>query len=174
MEEQTNVTNQKSFPMGLMAIVLIVVLGIGIFAYQSRSNSASTQPSTETQEMVSEEKRETESTQNMAEDSAESEDEGNFKNGEYEAEGMYKSPGGDESIGVKLTLKDNIITDVTVESKATKPLSVQFQEKFISGFKELVVGKEIDDVQLDKVAGSSLTPKGFNEAIEKIKAEAKA
>jgi hypothetical protein len=28
-------------------------------------------------------------------------------------------------------------------------------------------------VKLDKVSGSSLAPKGFNDAIEKIKAEAK-
>ncbi len=38
----------------------------------------------------------------------------------------------------------------------------------------VVVGKKIDEVQLTKVAGSSLTPKGFMDALEKVKTEAKA
>ena len=40
--------------------------------------------------------------------------------------------------------------------------------------KTLVVGKKITDVKLDKVSGSSLTPKGFNDALEQIKTLAKA
>jgi len=35
-----------------------------------------------------------------------------------------------------------------------------------------VIGKSIDDIRLDKMAGSSLTTKGFNAALEKIKIEA--
>ena len=44
---------------------------------------------------------------------------------------------------------------------------------FASGFKALVVGKKITDVNLDKVSGSSLTSGGWNEAITKIEAQAK-
>ena len=38
----------------------------------------------------------------------------------------------------------------------------------------MVVGKNIDEVAITKVAGSSLTPKGFTDALEKIKADAKS
>lgn len=97
-----------------------------------------------------------------------------YKNGTYTTTGNYTSPGGAESIKVTVTLVNDKITDATVVSNAFRPNSVQFQGMFISGFKTLVVGKNIDEVQLDKVAGSSLTPKGFNDALSKIKIEARA
>ncbi len=96
-----------------------------------------------------------------------------YKDGTYTAEGKYVSPGGDESIDVTLTLKNDIVTESQVESNATRPMSVKYQGFFIEGYKALVIGKNIDEVVLDKVSGSSLTPKGFNDAVEKIKAEAK-
>ncbi len=44
--------------------------------------------------------------------------------------------------------------------------------KFAGGISDVVVGKNINDIDVDKVSGSSLTSGGFNEAIEKIKQEA--
>lgn len=96
-----------------------------------------------------------------------------YKDGTYESLGNYTSPGGAEQIDVTLMLKDDVVTEATVVSKASRPNSVKFQGKFISGFKLLVIGKNIDDVHLDKVSGSSLTPGGFNDALEKIKSQAK-
>jgi uncharacterized protein with FMN-binding domain len=97
-----------------------------------------------------------------------------YKDGSYSAEGTYTSPGGTEHLDVKLTLKDGVITDAVVESLATRPESKAMQAKFISGYKTLVVGKKIDDVMLDKVSGSSLSPIGFNDAVAQIKVQAKA
>ena len=54
------------------------------------------------------------------------------------------------------------------------PDSTRYQESFQSGIADVVVGKNIDEIQVDKVAGSSLTSGGFNAAIEQIKAEALA
>lgn len=99
---------------------------------------------------------------------------GTYKNGTYSAVGDYVSPGGAEQVGVTLTLKDDVVTDVNFESKAERPMSVRFQGLFASGYKDFVVGKKIDEIQLTKVSGSSLTPKGFNDALAKIKAEAKS
>lgn len=96
-----------------------------------------------------------------------------YKDGEYDVVGDYVSPGGPETIDVKVTLKDNVITDATVVSEATRPESIEWQTKFVSGYKEQVIGKNINEINLTKVSGSSLTPKGFNDAIEKIKSEAK-
>ena len=99
---------------------------------------------------------------------------GMYKDGEYMAVGNYTSPGGGESIDVSLTLEDNIITDVEVISNAQLPISKKFQGQFIDGYKDMVLGKNIDDVELDVVSGSSLTPIGFTNALDQIKAEAQA
>lgn len=97
-----------------------------------------------------------------------------YKNGVYSSIGDYISPGGSEQIGITLTLKDDVIVDAKAEVKATRPASVKFQGFFSGGFSALVIGKKIDEVKLDKVSGSSLTPKGFNDALAKIKVQAKA
>ena len=97
-----------------------------------------------------------------------------YKNGEYTQSSGYLSPGGTEQIQVKLKLENDIIVDTAVEFKPTKSESVTFQEIFTQNYKQYVLGKNITEVILDKVSGSSLTPKGFNNALEKIKAQAKA
>ena len=97
-----------------------------------------------------------------------------YKDGTYEAIGNYTSPGGAETIDVTLTLKDGVVESANVVSKATRPTSKQMQASFIGGYKEQVIGKRLDELNLTKVAKSSLAPKGFNDAVAKIKAEAKA
>ncbi len=97
-----------------------------------------------------------------------------YKDGTYSAEGEYTSPGGAEKINVTLVLKDDVIVDATVKSLATLPASVNWQGKFISGVKAEVVGKKLSEVTLTKVSGSSLTPKGWNDAVAKIMVSAKA
>ncbi len=97
----------------------------------------------------------------------------NYKDGEYNVVGNYTSPAGPEEIGVKVTLTNNIVSDVAVTPKATHPFSVKWQKTFSENYKSMVVGKDINSLKiLEAVAGSSLTPKGFNDAIEKIKASA--
>ena len=95
-----------------------------------------------------------------------------YKNGTYSAIGNYGSPGGSETINVELTFSNDVITSANVISNATRPASINWQEAFISGYKPFVVGKKIDEVILTKVSGSSLTPKGFNEALAEIKVQA--
>lgn len=97
-----------------------------------------------------------------------------YKDGSYTAEGDYITHGGPESISVSLTLKGGVIEDVNVTSQAKDAMSTQMQGQFISGYKPLVMGKKIDDVNLSRVSGSSLTPLGFNDAISKIKSQAKS
>lgn len=97
-----------------------------------------------------------------------------YKDGSYNAVGEYNSPGGAESIEVALVLKGDEVVDATVVSGAKRSQSVRFQTLFIENFKPFVIGKNIDEITLSKVSGSSLTPKGFNDALAKIKAEAKA
>ena len=97
-----------------------------------------------------------------------------YKDGTYSAEGSYFSPTGGEKVGVELTTKGDIVTDVVFIPEATHPTSVNFQNKFAAGYKQYVVGKSLDQINVGKVSGSSLTPNGFNDAVAKIKVEAKA
>jgi len=99
--------------------------------------------------------------------------ESKYKDGVYTKLGKYVSPGGPEQIEITITVKDGMIADASSVTKATLPGSIKFQDNFGGGFKELIIGKNINEVSLDKVAGSSLTPKGFNDALEQIKADAK-
>lgn len=89
----------------------------------------------------------------------------------YTAVGEYTSPAGEEEIGVTITIDSGIIKDAGVEVKATNQFSKKWQGVFQSSFKQLVIGKDIATLKLDAVSGSSLTPKGFNDAVEKIKAQ---
>ncbi|WP_370545032.1 hypothetical protein [Herbiconiux sp. VKM Ac-1786] len=95
-----------------------------------------------------------------------------YKDGTYEAKGSYTSPNGQEEIDVSLTLAGDVITAVTVTPEATNPNSVNYQTQFADGISEVVVGKDIDEIDVSRVAGSSLTSGGFNEAVETIKSDA--
>jgi cytoskeletal protein RodZ len=97
-----------------------------------------------------------------------------YTDGTYTATGSYSSPGGTETISISLTLSDDVITAATAEGEATGGPSSQYQGEFEENFAALIVGKDIDDVSLDKVAGSSLTSGGFNAAVETIKSDALA
>ncbi|MGG7509681.1 FMN-binding protein [Plantibacter sp. YIM 135249] len=97
-----------------------------------------------------------------------------YKDGSYTAKGSYQSPGGEEDLTVTVTLTKDVVTALDVVSGANSPNGKQFQAKFISGIQSEVVGKDIDSLKVSKVAGSSLTSGGFNEAIDEIKADAAA
>jgi uncharacterized protein with FMN-binding domain len=98
----------------------------------------------------------------------------NYKDGNYTADGTYFSPEGQERVTVNLTLEGNIVKDIQFTGHTTSSTSKQYQGFFQNNFKALVVGKKIDDVKLSVVSGSSLTSGGFNQAITKIKEQAKA
>jgi uncharacterized protein with FMN-binding domain len=93
-----------------------------------------------------------------------------YKDGEYTATGLYAN--GKKDIVVKVRLEKDKITTAEVTPTSTIRMSLGLQKKFAVAIPGVAVGRSIDDVVLDKLAGSSLTTKGWNDAIEKIKAEA--
>jgi uncharacterized protein with FMN-binding domain len=100
---------------------------------------------------------------------------GAYTDGTYEASGDYTDGGGQtETLDVSITLAGDVITAVEVTGDAKSPTSERYQSEFIGGIADVVVGKSIDAISVDKVAGSSLTSGGFNEAVEEIKADAAA
>ena len=97
-----------------------------------------------------------------------------YTDGTYTADGSYQTPESVEKISVTVTLQDDVITAVSVSGNPQKRESEEYQSKFIGGISSEVVGKSIDEISVSRVAGSSLTSGGFNQAIETIKAEAAA
>lgn len=95
-----------------------------------------------------------------------------YKDGEYAATGTYTSPGGQESVTVHVTVKDNVVTDTSLDQHANNPDTQEYQADFASGYKQLVVGKPLDSIRLSHVSGSSLTSQGFNAALDRIKDQA--
>lgn len=181
MEEVNSTINNSKNSNKLWMWLVIIAIPVGILAYMAMNEPVSAPESellknsiVEESDMSLNDSGENNNTTPITQADEPVAMVGAYKNGEYSAVGNYESPGGPEEVYVSLMLKDNVITDVTFETKAERPLSVKFQEIFGADYKQYVVGKNIDEVELTKVSGSSLTPKGFNDALAKIKAEAKS
>lgn len=93
-----------------------------------------------------------------------------YTDGTFQADGIYG--GGPSSIGVSVTLAADVITAVEVTTHATNPTSLDYQQRFAAAAPDAVVGRPIDEVELNRIAGSSSTPDGFNDALDKIKEQA--
>jgi uncharacterized protein with FMN-binding domain len=107
-----------------------------------------------------------------APDTADATTTGSYADGEYTESAEYQSPNGTEEVTVTVTLEGGVITAVEAVGDGDNPNSKRYQSEFADGIADVVVGKNIDDISVDKVAGSSLTSAGFNDAIDAIKADA--
>jgi uncharacterized protein with FMN-binding domain len=99
---------------------------------------------------------------------------GEYADGTYTADGSYQTPETVEEISVTLTVADGLVTEVEVTGDPQARESEQYQGQFIDGISDEVVGKSLDEIEVSRVAGSSLTSGGFNEAVESIKEQAAA
>mgnify|MGYP003494088353 FL=1 len=93
-----------------------------------------------------------------------------YADGKYQATGWY---GGLPShIEVTLTLESDVITAVSVVPAATNLTSLDLQERFAEVIPAVVIGRRIADLEVGKIAGSSGTPVGFNDALDQIRTQA--
>lgn len=99
---------------------------------------------------------------------------GTYTDGTYTADGSYQTPETVEEITVTLTLADGVVTEVEVTGDPKAPETERYQGEFIDGIADEVVGKSIDELNVSRVAGSSLTSGGFNDAVASIKEQAAA
>ncbi len=95
-----------------------------------------------------------------------------YRDGSFQANGTYQSPNGSENIIVVLELQNDIVTDVEITVNPNNPTTANYQGQFADGIGELVIGQDIDTLDVTIVAGSSLTSNGFREALNAIKADA--
>lgn len=92
-----------------------------------------------------------------------------YKDGTYSAAGSYNSPAGQENVSLSLVIKNDIVVDSTFSATSDSSRSLQYQAQFSSGYKTQVIGKNLANISVGKVSGASLTGKGFNDALAKIK-----
>jgi len=93
-----------------------------------------------------------------------------YKDGTYTADGLY---GGLPSrLTVTLKISKDIIEGVSVQTHATDPISLDLQRRFAEAVPSAVLGKPLREVRVGKLAGSSVTPDGFNAAVQRIRSQA--
>ncbi len=86
----------------------------------------------------------------------------------------YKTPKGVAPLEVSFVVSDNVITEVSLNGEHSQQTSNQYQKLVESELGELIIGKNYMEVSAlpSKVAGSSLTPTAFNQALAQLQAEA--
>jgi uncharacterized protein with FMN-binding domain len=146
---------------GLLCIVAVIGAGLALASPKNGTSNSSSQSTSSTA---------TNSPSPQPSSSATTQS--SYKDGTYSATGSYRTPETTESLAVSLTLKQGVVTDANVSGKPQAHETEEYQAQFLSGYKPLVVGKKLNDINLSNVSGSSLTPKGFNDAVSKIKTQA--
>ncbi len=147
----------------LIVIVLVGVVTSVVIAVQNNQDTSKNDTITQTTQDTS--------TQQPATNN-ESTNVRQYKDGTYSATGSYATPGGMESIDLTVTIKNGVITKTELAQNATDRDAKEYQAAFAGGYTDLVVGKDVDEVSLSRVAGSSLTSNGFNRALDAIKDDA--
>lgn len=151
---------------GIVVVLIIAAAMTGVIIWSNRNNSQQT-VSEDTNQTAQQPTSNSSGSNNTATPGT-----GGYKDGTYTAEGSYQTPGGREAIDVKITLAGGVISDAEVTQKAISREAHTYQAAFASGYRTQVVGKKINEVSLSRVSGSSLTPGGFNSALDTIKSQA--
>lgn len=145
--------NARKLWVSVAGVVAIVLIAVGV--YQLRGSDGT-------------------GTEQVSDTNSSGSGQGNYKNGSYSATGSYRSPAGPETVTVSLVLENGMVKQATFTGNGTNPGTKKWQGAFKAGFEQQVVGKNIDQISLTVVNGSSLTPKGFMDALSQIKTQAKA
>ena len=155
----------------LIVIVLVGIVTSVVIIVSNSSKKDTIDDGIDTSQFETDSHNHSHDTDNATVDST---DVSSYKDGTYSASGSYLSPGGRESVELTVTIKDGVITDTSLKTEASTKESEEHQELFADNYKTLVVGKNINGLSLSRVAGSSLTSNGFNDALDEIRDDARA
>lgn len=159
--------------LAVTVISVLVIAGIVLFADHIKAQSRATTTSARVAMTNSTTTTPHRSTP-VASSSGSSSTSSGYKDGSYTASDSYYVPDGNESIQVKLTVKNGVVTASSVQNSENDPTSAAFQEQFASAYKSYVIGQKLADLQLGVVAGASDTSQGFNQAVNQIASQAQA
>ncbi len=97
-----------------------------------------------------------------------------YKDGTYTAAGDYQTQESIASITVTITISGGTVTDSSVAGTARSRESKAYIADFIAEYKDFVEGKQLGSLQVSRIAGASLTSRGFNEALNAIRSQAQS
>lgn len=95
-----------------------------------------------------------------------------YDDGEYSARGWYGSLPSHQD--VTLTIESGTVTAVEITTPAEDETSLGYQQRFAEALPDTIIGRPIDDIDVDRVAGSSGCSEGFMSALNDIRDEARA
>ncbi len=96
-----------------------------------------------------------------------------FADGSYTAQTSYFTPRRTEhTMDVTLVLEDNIVTEASILWDGEVTPKTPNHSGFDEAYKEVVLGLSLDEIQLSRVGGASLTSESFNEAVKAIETQA--
>ena len=89
--------------------------------------------------------------------------------GTYVKEIQYPYHSGNTTVDVKVTVKNDTVTSVSVAGVNADKISMKIIGNFAAALPDLVVGKKISDIKLPRnVAGSSLTSAVFQQYVNSL------
>jgi uncharacterized protein with FMN-binding domain len=170
MTERDNEADNKNQKMiaSFVVILAVVVLAVGITYFTHKKTSATSMAIAPAGNSSATAGGSTTSGATASTSSA------SYKDGTYTASGSYQTPGGQESIGLTVAVKNGVVTETSLQQNGNNNDTREYQADFASGYQSKVVGKALDSISLSRVSGSSLTSQGFNDALDQIKSQAKS
>lgn len=93
-----------------------------------------------------------------------------LEDGTYIDERTYRYHSGTETISVRVSVENDVVTDISIESVgSTHPTSQNFINGVNAGLPELTIGKRIDQIELPpRISGSSLTTASVQEFFDEL------
>jgi uncharacterized protein with FMN-binding domain len=95
-----------------------------------------------------------------------------YRDGQYTATGWYGGLPSHQD--VTLTVTNDTVTAVSITTPAEDDTSLGYQQRFADALPTAIVGRDIDELAVDRLAGSSGCSEGFMNALDQIKADAAA
>lgn len=163
----SNDNKNKKIVTGFIVVFSVVILAVAVNMWQKHENASSTATASTHQSSNVDAGTSTATT-------ATSNAGGSYKDGAFTATTSYPTPGGDGQMTIQLTVKSNAVTDINIQQAAVNHVSQEYENRFESAYKYYVVGKNLQDINLSRVSGASLTTAGFNDALTQIKSKAHA
>lgn len=94
-----------------------------------------------------------------------------YRDGDYSATGWYGSLPSHHD--VTLSIEEDTVTAVEISTPAEDSTSLGYQQRFAAALPEAIVGREVDDLAVDRLAGSSGCSEGFTDALAEITEQAR-
>jgi len=156
----------RSMKIGIVAVI-IIVLAVGVYAFMSSSSLNGSGIGTDNKsisEAVSAQGNKTE-VQKINDSLALL-----LPDGTYEKDVTYAYHLGTETIDIKLSVQNDIVTGASITSVGTpNPISNRFITGVNAALPDLVVGKQIDQLNIPhQVSGSSLTTAAFKQYVDSL------